>query len=503
MIKKLRLPGKWLAGEISVMQRKFTSLLIGCLTALLVSCGGGGGGTLAEGGIGGTGVSYGKAASLGSVTVNSTKFEFDNNTVFIIDGNSSSSQDDLKVGFVLRVEGDFDTSIASRVEYEETVRGPVENGSVTITNPDNSAATMTVLGQAVRTNSLTVFDNLVLDPLNPSALDGQVVDISGLREADGTIVASYIEAKTLSVNEYRVTGVVDSVAGSNFTIADLTVDGRGLPSLPSINDLVRVKGESTDFNTTTTRLLASSVDPGIAPSPNSGDNMEIEGFITDFNSQSDFKVNGVSVDATGASVSGTGVLGNDLRVEVEGIVDDNSFLQSDKVEIKPSNDISIEATVTGFTAEPNTFTVLDGLVQVRVTESTQMEDKAGANPVQLFGFNNLQIGDFVEVRGFLEGDTVVATKLERDELEPDFRLQAPATNIDPINGSLELIGISINTDLDTEYEDVNDTPFSSPEQENFFDALAVLPGGLVKAKWKEFTSTSIPVDELSLELEDD
>ncbi len=142
------------------MRRKLSLFLAACLSALLVSCGGGGGGTLAEGGIGGTGVSYGKAAALGSVTVNSTKYEFDNNTLILVDGQQVTP-DDLKVGFVLRVEGDFDTSIASRVEYEETVRGPVEN--ITITNPDNSAATMIILGQVIRTNSLTVFDNFVFD----------------------------------------------------------------------------------------------------------------------------------------------------------------------------------------------------------------------------------------------------------------------------------------------------------------------------------------------------
>jgi hypothetical protein len=57
------------------------------------------------------------------------------------------------------------------------------------------------------------------------------------------------------------------------------------------------------------------------------------------------------------------------------------------------------------------------------------------------------------------------------------------------------LGITVPTDGNTtEYEDLNNQ--SIPEIQ-FFSIVA--EGKLVKAKWKDFTDTSIPVDELSLE----
>ncbi len=78
-----------------------------------------------------------------------------------------------------------------------------------------------------------------------------------------------------------------------------------------------------------------------------------------------------------------------------------------------------------------------------------------------------------------------------------MRLQAPVdeNGIDLNNNTVKLLGITVPTDGNTtDYEDLNDQPILESE---FFDKVA--EGKLVKAKWKDFTDTSIPVDELSLE----
>ncbi|MCU7855552.1 MAG: hypothetical protein KZQ79_07650, partial [Candidatus Thiodiazotropha sp. (ex Lucinoma borealis)] len=57
-------------------------LLISATTAALIatlySCGGGGGSQVADGGIGGTGVSMGRVTGFGSIFVNGIEFETDN-----------------------------------------------------------------------------------------------------------------------------------------------------------------------------------------------------------------------------------------------------------------------------------------------------------------------------------------------------------------------------------------------------------------------------------------
>ena len=51
--------------------------------------------------------------------------------------------------------------------------------------------------------------------------------------------------------------------------------------------------------------------------------MEVQGIVTDFVSASNFKVNGITCNASGAGATG---LANDMRVELEGTIDANGVL---------------------------------------------------------------------------------------------------------------------------------------------------------------------------------
>ena len=103
---------------------------------LLISCGNGGGGMTAGGGIGGTGViSSGTITAFGSIVVNGTEFDT-SAAAIIVNGEEIGVGDEivldnLDIGRVVTVEGtgnlDDISAVAVRVIYNDNVRGPVES----------------------------------------------------------------------------------------------------------------------------------------------------------------------------------------------------------------------------------------------------------------------------------------------------------------------------------------------------------------------------------------
>ena len=83
-----------------------TTLLTAAFLVGVASCGGGT--QLAGGGIGGTGISQGAITGFGSIFVNGVEFNTSGATI-IKDGNTVT-QNDLKIGMVVTVDGSIDTS---------------------------------------------------------------------------------------------------------------------------------------------------------------------------------------------------------------------------------------------------------------------------------------------------------------------------------------------------------------------------------------------------------
>jgi hypothetical protein len=82
-------------------------------------------------------------------------------------------------------------------------------------------------------------------------------------------------------------------------------------------------------------LIAESVElePGLDADEN--EHVEIEGFITDYVSNGNFKVNGVTVDASALNLTG---LANDVEIEVEGTMNADGVLVAGKGELEDENE---------------------------------------------------------------------------------------------------------------------------------------------------------------------
>ena len=293
------------------------------LITLLSACGGGGGGgSASNGGIGGTGVATGPITGFGSVFVNGIEFDTSGNIQITLDGEPNHSQSDLKIGQVVTIKGtisdDGTKGTATSIEFEDEVEGPVQS-------IDLAANTIVVLGLTVQATATTVFDGFA--SLAALAVN-DIVEVSGLPDATGKIVATHIEKHSNYVagTEIEVKGMIANLTATTFTIGTLTVDyslvlPQDRPATLSNGLFVEVKANTLPDPITgvltATKVEVEDEDEGAVE----GNELDLEGFVTDFVSATEFKVNGQAVTTNFQTSYEHGVaadLANNVRVEVEG-----------------------------------------------------------------------------------------------------------------------------------------------------------------------------------------
>lgn len=385
-------------------------VLLACIALGIAACGGGGGGSEP---VAGTGVvSKGVITGFGSVLVNGVKFETTATTVVSDDTNVSTSA--LDVGMMVRVSGKLNddgvTGTATHIEYEDSLQGPAQ---------DLTATGCTILGQDVTVTATTIFDGATdLTAINA----GQVLEVSGFTNADGTITATRIEVKGAGEAKIRGTvGTLDPVA-KTFTLTvipatatspalEFTVDYTAAAVVPDAAALVngayvKVKSATVPSGTTLTATKVAVKKSGL----DDADKAEVEGPAADFNAAlKTFTVNGVKVDASGISLP-TGFADGSM-IEVEGPLSNGVLIA---VECKAENESEDEQSRTGtVTAKTATTLTVQG-VEYTVSATTIFHDDSAAQD-RLLNLAAISINDTVEIDGYLDTATnkTIATKIER------------------------------------------------------------------------------------------
>lgn len=460
------------------MNTLFTKSALSAVIALtLVACGGGGtSGGIA--GIGGSGfTSSGSVTGFGSVFVNGVEFET-SGTVFDIDDSGSGSQDDLAIGMVVTVNGtvndDGVTGSATSISFDDQLQGPVSAITAVIADPDEERRSFTTLGTIVRINRFnTSFDvsstvnapNFNFDTINNS----DHVEISGFFDSAGDLIATRVELKATAFstsNIVELKGTITGLVSTTFTVNGVNVDASSaaidnLPGDLAENAFVEVKGTCSDSACSTLNATRVEGQSGF----DDADKISVEGLITDLSS-SDFKINGISVNASGASFSPTTmVLRDGLRVEVEGPISSN-VIQASTVELR-GGDAKVHATVSSVDTATGNFIVTANAqtIAVTVTTATEMEGSATT-------------GNFVRIRGFENepGFGITATRVEARDTD-DVIVQGNLQDFVP-DTSIRLLGVTFAVDAcETEFENEIDTPI---DQTTFFANAPV--GTLVKVK---------------------
>ena len=473
-------------------------LLISAITFVLAAClgGGGGGGSDSSGSSSasaGSASSVGTITGFGSVFVNGVRFNTSNAEIII--NEQQAAESDLALGMVVAVSRtSSSSSTASRVEFEENVKGPVDVN-------DNSG-TFSALGQTIITNAQTVFDNGGLAALVP----GVVVEVSGFRDNNDNIIATFVENKGApgNVSSFEVIGNVRNLntGTMTFQIDDLNVNYGSAnlndfaSGMPSEGQLVEVKDETKVYVANSLSLNATEVEPQVplGGDVNPGDEIEIENIVTQVISATAFVLGGVTVitNANTQFLFGTAdqiVVGT--RLEAEGSINGAGMLVARKIKFE-DNDVRIIGSV--FAKGIDTLTMLDpnGVI-VTVTDQTELEDDTSNNPLT---FADIQVGNYLEIRGFTgPNSTFIASELEREDPDQDARLRGPVGVFDAVAGTVTVLGITVSTSSQTQFEGLNDQVISASA---FFNSLT---SGLtiVQAQWDPFNNISDSVMELELE----
>ena len=473
-----------------MMKNKIILSLCLSMPLWLVACGGGSSSETASSEPA-TGISSGTITGFGSVFVNGVKFNTDNASVSRGD-DSVNDVRELEIGMVVRVQGDIQNRVASSVSFEEDVKGPADGPA--------TGASFSVMGQTIITDPATLFNNTSLTAIAA----GDILEISGLRNADDDIVASFVEKKTkpANVKSYSLIGNVRNLDTSarTFNIDDLSIDYNGAnvndlaAGHPVEGQLVEVKDEFKIYEPASLNLVATKVEPQnrLGNGAVAGAEVEIESIVTEVISASEFIIGDIQVQISSSTRFLFGTASNiipGVRLEVEGVLDVSGILQADKIKFE-DNDARIQARVDTSSATDGTVTLLG--ITVSITSTTDMEDKR--DNVSPFTLVDIGKDDYLEIRGFIGANqTFIASELRRESDGSKVEIRGPVS--DPVAGTVTILGVTVNTNSSTELKGLNDERLTASQ---FFDAI-VKGLTVVHAKWDPFSDTSQIVKELELE----
>lgn len=425
--------------------RILKSVTVSAATALLLAaCGGGG----SSGGATDTRVVSGRITGFGSVVVNGVHYDVSGAAV-TADGRTVS-EDDLRVGMLVRLRGSSagdGTGTAVELEFDDDLQGPVES-------VDLAAGNFVVLGQTVRVDAQTMFENGSLATLTA----GNTVEVSGYLDGNGNVLASYVEVKAAGAGDTEVE-VKGSISGLNtadttFMLGTLTVDYSSAAQMPAV-DLadglfVEVKSDRPPVNGVLTAVEIELEDRSAGGED--GDEAEVRGVVTAYASETEFEVNGQPVRTTPSTVYEDGaspasvVLG--ATVEVEGRIDSSGVLIAEAIEAEEEGSLELAAVVDAVDTSAGTATIVG--ITISVDADTTFKDDSSLQ-VRYFDLTHIQPGDWLEVHAYEDADgALVATVVERGEAEDAFTLQGPLADLTA--SSFSLFGVSVSTGAATEFE---------------------------------------------------
>ncbi|MGH8453258.1 MAG: DUF5666 domain-containing protein, partial [Nevskiales bacterium] len=400
----------------------------------------------------GTGSSEGSVTGFGSVFVNGVEYSTDRADI-VIDG-MSASESVLQVGMVVNVAGDIAADgkqgSAQRVEFDRPLFGPIDA-------IDRAARVVTMLGQSVRLDDATLFGDGVEDSLQ----EGQLCLVSGYPAANGELLASllrcgddYVAGQTVVEVEGLVSNL-DSGAGRfrlgefevNIGTAVLDVSRGALANGALVEIIGRQPQRNGSLNAERIRVKTVTLQPGQA--------VLLEGVISRFAGLNDFELGRQRIDAAAAQRDDAHTLApaRDVRMRLQGVVRADDVITAARYALQPATDILLTGRVDGVDSARERLALFGADHQAVVV--TQYEDTR-VNGSRRFRLQDLQAGDYVQLRGFRDAqDRTVVTRIERrTEEEPTSgtvvaRFRVGVGTVDPllakVRGPLDRHDLSQNT----------------------------------------------------------
>lgn len=375
------------------------ALCLALSAAVLAACGGGGdassGSASASSGTveRATAFAAGPISGFGSVIVNGVRYDDSSATVTDDDG-TSRTRDVLKLGMAVEVDGTAvstatGTGKALRIRFGSALVGPV-------TAVDAAGSTVTVLGQVVKVSSTTVFDDSLVGGL--SGLDtSDILEVHAQYNAtDGSYSALRIE-DAASATAFKLQGTVAALdtTAKTFTLGGQTVNYGSIASASVPSTLANGVRAAVKLQTTKVsgQWVATALRVAGSP-PADGLTGHVRGPITVFTSTASFEINGLKVDASGASFpDGTSGIALGTVVEVKGAMNSGvlvaTSVEIDSRHVADRHRFELHGTVSALDTTAKTFllrgvTVSYGTATVTWKDGTEA-DLANGKKVEVQG----------------------------------------------------------------------------------------------------------------------
>ena len=421
-------------------------------------------------------VTVGTITGFGSVV--SHGIHFDTNGATIMVNGDPGTLSDLQIGMIVSIKGivddDSGAARAREIHFVADMIGPVMS-----VNTDDG--TFVMFGRTIVVDELTVAEG---DSLNALAA-GHVLQVSGQYRDQNKIQATHMmrvanayqagmqmqvrgEIEDLDVGNlrFRVGGQDCDYSGAALELggADLA---NGLfvevsSTTPMVGgDMILDRIQARDRDRDRDRLCDSDCD------------FEVEGYVTAFVSATEFEVDGQPVTTTDATVYVNGTVDSlalDVKLAVDGTVDADGVLVAERIVFRLPSLVEIDADVEAIDLAAGSVTVLG--INVQTDDMTIFRDHSAAEVAE-FGLDDLAVGDRAEIRACIDGVTVLATRLERDDADDGVTLMAPVMSVD--RPSLTLLGVVSTSDQDTEFQNAAKEVIDA---DTFFGLVE--PGSLVK-----------------------
>lgn len=436
-------------------------------------------------------VTVGPITGFGSIHLNGHDFGTGNATVTMDDEPGTLAE--LRVGMMVSVRGTLTIANqameANQIRFIDDAEGPV-----TALNRETNS--FVVLGRTILFDELTVFDDVTPDTL----ANGNVVQVSGQWRSENRVQATYVERKALAYQagmRMEVKGEISNLnlAAQQFNLGSQVCDysnaAMELGGAELANGLY-VEVESTmgmqGGDMLLDRIQARDKDQDRDRLCDSDCDFEVEGYVTAYTSASEFEVDGQPVTTTASTVYVNGTadtLALDVRVAIDGTLDTEGVLVADRVVFRLPSAVEIEADLEVIDAANTAVTLLG--ITVDTDEFTLYRDHSTAG-ITDFGFDDLAVGDRIEVRAYVDADAVIATRLERDDPDDSVTLKAPVDEV--ARPSVTLLGVMVFSDENTVFQNAAQEVIDA----DAFFAL-VTTGSLVKAEGT-YDGTSILASKL-------
>jgi len=341
---------------------------------------------------------------------------------------------------------------------------------------DLALGQLVVLGTPVRVDALTRIEEEDGTTLALADLAvGDFVEVSGVRQGDGSVLATYIEKKRTADPEVEVKGFACNLeeAAETFDLwsgsdcADPALDtgirvayaGARVEGTPAEAARVEVKGSLEGSTLSATKV---EFEDSYGSYPDDYAKVELYGPVTrlDENART-FELLGYVVDYRNAYLEGP--LGEGAYVEVEGTPDpeQRTLILASKVEVKyesgsddhvPSHEVKGQIE----TLDPEAMTLQVAGIRFYADAFTLVKQD---DPDQPLAFADLALGDWVEVKYDAQSQNAdgayYAVKIEKKSFYDgyDYELEGYVQNLDRDRRTFSVGSVQVAVNEATRYED--------------------------------------------------